>query len=430
MSAALKESAVTACMCGVDLPGDCQFDAGNMVGWDAPPESCLTAVLVASNGNIHRPGRIVEVASQVRPTGSSRVRPGQSSSVRPTPSGGDEHERFVPGFVPELSEGPSSWLPVRLVAAAADPPAPPEIIGLLYRFYNHLLSGESEAMKTWLALCAAAAELAAGYGVHWTDGDDVGRGAILERLRLLGAADDAIDELFAYVLPEQPLGDHIGVVLETVRERNCRLAVWDGFNPLLQLHGLDPNSGIDVERFYGLIDPVRKQGVANLITDNVVKSRDGREGGWAIGSERKRSKAEVHLGMRRLEPLVRGGKGRAKIDVHKDRPGHLTRPSLGMFVVESGDTMTWRIEPDDSRDDRGSFRPTALMSKVDWFLEKQLGEAVSRNKIEEAKLGKAEYVRAAIDCLVEEGCAEQFSGPNRARLVRRLKPFVETEESA
>jgi hypothetical protein len=55
-------------------------------------------------------------------------------------------------------------VPVDLVAAAATPPKPPEIIGLFYVGYFHLLSGESEALKTWLALAAAEEELDAGRG--------------------------------------------------------------------------------------------------------------------------------------------------------------------------------------------------------------------------------------------------------------------------
>ncbi len=71
--------------------------------------------------------------------GSSQVRPDSSSSLRPTPFRGDEGELFVPRFVPEAH----SWQPRDLVASEADPPAPPDLIGLFYPGYNHLVSGES-----------------------------------------------------------------------------------------------------------------------------------------------------------------------------------------------------------------------------------------------------------------------------------------------
>jgi hypothetical protein len=202
--------------------------------------------------------------------------------------------------------------------------------------------------------------------------------------------------------------------------------VLDGFNPLLALHGLDPNKGVEVEAFYTLIDPIRKLGVATVLTDNVVKSRESRDA-WAIGSERKKSKAEVHLGMRTLVPLVRGGTGRAKIDVHKDRPGHLTRPAAGIFTIESTSTFAWRIDPDDSRDEQGEFRPTALMLKVSRYLEQRPGEPQSRNQIEQAKLGKAVYVRVALDRLIDEGFATEFEGARGSRLVRLEHPFHDDE---
>jgi hypothetical protein len=67
----------------------------------------------------------------------------------------------------DLAPEGHSWVPVDVVAAAADPPAPPEIIELFYPGCNHLVSGESEALKTWLLLAAAAAELEEGRGVLW-----------------------------------------------------------------------------------------------------------------------------------------------------------------------------------------------------------------------------------------------------------------------
>jgi AAA domain len=352
-----------------------------------------------------------------RPATSSRPRP-ERAPVDPSTSSRD--------LVPE----PHSWAVVDLVARAARPPEPPDVIGLFYPGYFHLLSGESEALKTWLALLAAAEELRAGRGVLWVDGDDVGAGAVLERLRLLGIEDAAITTLFAYILPDEPLDqDKLPDVLAVARDSACRLAVLDGFNPLLALHGLDPNSGTDVEMFYRLIDPIRKLGAATILTDNVVKSREAR-GTWAIGSERKKSKADVHLGMRKMEPLVRGGRGKAKIDVHKDRPGHLVRPSPGVLVLDStSDAFVWKIEPDESRSAEGEFRPTNLMEKVSRFLELHHSEPQSYNQIETAKLGKAEYVRIAIGRLVEEGYATEFEGARNARLVQLERAFRESEES-
>ncbi len=359
----------------------------------------------------------------------SRPRPQVSPSPVPSPSRGRDGDGTSSQPRPDEETTPSSWQPIDLVARAARAPEPPEIVGLLYPGSNHLVSGESEALKTWLALIAAVEELAVGRGVLWVDGDDVGAGALLERLRLLGAEDEAIRGRFAYVLPEEPLGNHRDEVLEVVRARACRLAVLDGLNALLVLHGLDPDRGTDVERFYRLIDPIRKAPTAVVLTDNVVKAKDAR-GAWAIGSERKKSKAEVHLGLTTLRPLVRGGSGRARIDVHKDRPGHLQRPSPGVLVLSSGDRRySWSLEPDRSRGEEGEFRPTKLMERVSTYLELR-PEPASRTQIEKDVQGKAEFLRVAIDCLIGEGYATEFEGPHAARLVRLEQRFREDEDAS
>jgi hypothetical protein len=395
-----------------------------------PIEEALKLTDQRSEGLKRRLGE----GSRPRPATSSRPRPQVTSSFVPTPYGGDEDEHLVPDLVPDPSIDPSetglSWRPIDLVAREAEPPRAPEIIDLLYPKLNHLVSGETESAKSWLAAAAAAGELEAGQGVLWIDGDDVGGGAMLERLRALGVNDEAIGRLFGYVAPEEHLTEERRAdLLERMQADSCRLVVFDGFNPLLQLHRLNPNEGTDVEAFYRHIDPFRKTGAASVLTDNVVKNREAR-GRWAIGSERKKSKAEVHLGMHALVTLVRGGTGRFRIDVHKDRPGHLQRPTAGIFVLESdGDACTWRIDPDQSYNPEGEFRPTNLMEKVSRLLERQL-EAVSRNQIEQAKLGKAEYVRVAIDCLIAEGYAVEIPGARSAKLVQLRRPFVEAEDEA
>jgi AAA domain len=354
---------------------------------------------------------------------SSPPRPQVTSSLVPTPYGGDEDEHLVPDLVPS-----SSWTPSDIVALGAEPTLPPEVAGLFYVGKNHLLSGESEAGKTWLALAAVADELNAGRGVLWVDADDVGAGDLLERLRSLEVADDVIARLFAYVLPDDGLSE--GDLLELVaalERRSARLAIFDGFNPLLGLHGLDPNTGVDVERLYQLLDPIRKAGCASVWTDNVVKSKEAR-GAWAIGSERKKSKAEVHLGVRALEQFGRNRTGKARLDVFKDRPGHLRASPPGLFVLTSdGERCSWQFEDDHSHDEQGAFRPTRLMEKVSRYLE-QWGEPQSRNAIEQAVIGNAQAKRLAIERLIAEGYALESQGPRGARPVQSVRPFREENE--
>lgn len=410
---------------------------------EAAPEICavcargLTAFELALAQEVGGPPRCVdcvrldllpEEATKAGVAGSapssSRVRPATGSAVRPPLYTGTNGRTSAPSSARNGDEL-GSWQAIDIVALAAHPPEPPEIVGLFYSGRDHLVSGEPEAGKSWLVLIAAAEELKAGRGVLWVDGDEVGPGALLERLRALGVEDAAISERFAYIAPNEPIGDRLGDVLAVISDRGCRFVVLDGLNPLLVLHDLDPNVGADVERFWrALVAPLREAGAAVALSDNVVKSREAR-GRWAIGSERKASKVEVHFGLHCIAPLARGATGRSRITVHKDRPGHLARPCPGVLVLASdGEHVTWRIEPDESRPAEGGFRPTQLMLKVSRFLERR-DEPLSRNQIEQGVGGKGKYVRQAVDRLVEEGYAVEVPGPNRARLVRLVRPFAE-----
>src|SRR5262249_9828431 len=215
---------------------------------------------------------------------------------------------------------------------------------------------------------------------------------------------------------------------EWMQANRCRLVVLDGFNPLLHLHGLNPDVGTEVEAFYRHVDPFRKAGAAIVLTDNVVKSKESR-GAWAIGSERKKSKAEGHWGMRALGVFGRGHTGRSRLEVFKDRPGHLQRPTPGTFVLESnGNQATWRLDPpEQTHSDDGHFRLTHLMETVSRYLEMHI-EPRSRNQIETDISGKNAYKRAAIDRLIVEGYAIEVEGKHKARLVQLLRPFVESED--
>ena len=323
-----------------------------------------------------------------------------------------------------------SWRPRDLIALGAAAPEPPAIVDLFYLRKRHLLAGESEAAKTWLLLVAAAAELREERGVVWVDGDLVGGGDLLERLRSLGVEDEAISELFLYFEAEEPLRDSADLVTPLL-ERDGRLAVLDGFNPLLFLHDCDPDKGIGIESFMRRVaNPLRDAGAAVVLSDNVAKAREAR-GSWAIGSERKKSAVEVQLGMTAVDPFGRGRTGKFKLTVQKDRPGYLERPSPGLLVLVSDPDdgrCSWRVEPDHSVSDEGAFRPTNLMEKISRYIELRAPQACSRKQIEDDVKGKGTALRTAIERLVVEGYAVEFPGEHGARLVKSEHPFRESDE--
>lgn len=332
---------------------------------------------------------------------------------------------------PEPEPTAHTWTAVDVIGLGDQPPEPPTIADLFYAGKRHVVSGESEAGKTWLLLAATADELQAEHGVIWVDTDDMGPAAVLERLRCFGVADDKIRDLFAYMRPAEPLADvsrrHVTDLLATLK---VRLVALDAFNASLTLHGYDPSSTAEVEQFYRrVVDPFCEQGAAVVLPDHVVK-KPGERGKYSYGSERKHSGAQVHIGMQTIDVFGRGRTGRAKLVVHKDRPGFLERPSAGLFVLTSdadSGRCTWELEAARDVSDEGVFRPTALMERVSRYLY-VANEPRSRNQIEQDVKGKGAYVRQAIDVLLTEGFASEVSGERGARLVKLVKQYLEEDD--
>lgn len=335
--------------------------------------------------------------------------------------------RDVPA-APPADKPEHSWAPLSLIDLAANPPEPPTIGGLLYPGKRTVLSGETESMKTWLALILCKAELDIGYPVAWADLDAMGPGSMLERLQLLGADRDTIHENFLYYQPSEMLDPAKKEEIEdTISSRQIRLFVIDAFNPILTLHGLDPFSTRDVEKFWtSIADPICRAGAAPVLIDHVAKNAETR-GKYSYGSERKASGAIVHIGFRIIETLSKGGKGRSLLTVHKDRPGYLQRPIIGRLLLDAtGDQISYQLEPDKSHDETGTFHPTALMEKVSRTLE-DAPEPMSTKAIEDLKHGKADYVRKALAELVANGYASRQDGSRGANLYTSIRPYREAD---
>jgi hypothetical protein len=334
------------------------------------------------------------------------------------------------GPVPPPPLEAEPWERVNLAERKLNPPEPPAIGDLLYPGRRHLVSGEAESGKSWLLLALAAAEIRAGHGVGWVDVDGMGPNDITERLTALGVDDEQLGQLFAYYEPNTPLGPAgIGPMIDELGSIDARLLVFDSFNPMLNLHGLDPNATVDVDRFWRhVVDPFKNAGLAPVLIDHVTKSHDGR-GKYAYGSERKHSGAEVHLGVTLIHTISRGATGKTKLTVNKDRPGFLPRPTAGILVLDSdADTgaCAWKIVADTSGTGSG-WRPTGYMEKVSRYLE-LCSEPESKKQITEAVTGKADAISRAIDCLRDETYLSMKNGQRGSLLFSSLRPYREVDD--
>lgn len=327
-----------------------------------------------------------------------------------------------------MSAAPHSWHPQNLIDLAAQPPEAPTIGGLLYPAKRTLLSGETEALKTWTALILAKAEMDAGLSVAWADLDAMGPGELLARLRALGVADETIARQFIYYEPTEMLKEgRLDDVCALLSDRDVRLFTIDAFNPMLNLHGLDPNSTPDIETFWREIaDPLTRAGAAPTLLDHVAKSAESNSK-YSYGAERKASGAIVHIGFRTIgEALLRGGTGRTLLTTKKDRPGFLPRPTIGVLALTSdGENITYTIEAERGRAG-DTFRPTVLMERVSRTLELH-PEAVSQTWIEKNVKGKGPALRTAVDVLVAEGYLAKDETAQGWKLTSR-RPYREADD--
>lgn len=338
---------------------------------------------------------------------------------------GDHH----PNETPAGEE--HSWQPIDLIANDLDPPPPPTISGLVYPGRRHVFSGEPEALKSWAALILCAEQIAQHQTVMYVD-FEMGQQETLSRLRAVGLTDEQIQQHVIYLEPDEPFTD---IRIETevaamIDARHVTLVIIDAFTGALQTHGLKPNESIDIETFYRRVaDPLRQHGAGIVILDHLAKDPATR-GKFSIGSERKVGACEVHLGFDVITPFGRGRIGRAKITVHKDRPGYMPRPKLGELELSSDAVtgrITWRIERATGDEDPRDFRPTILMQRISEHLEEQ-PEPVSKHSVELAIKGAANGVRIAIGTLLRERYIEHIPGPRGAHLLASVMPYREASD--
>ena len=331
----------------------------------------------------------------------------------------------------------TQWEPTDLgpVVRGEQVTAPPSVlmredgVFLLYPGRVNMFMGETESLKTWMALVAVVQELAAGHHVIYLDFED-GPESVVERLRALGATVDQIVAHLTYINPSGRFDELAAEALDVAIERKGAptLAVVDGVTEAMGDIGLDPSSGPDVAAYYGSSPRwLARTGAAVVLVDHVTKSRENR-GRWAIGSERKLSGLTgAAYGFEMIRPFGRGKTGTVKVTVAKDRCGHVRQhEGVGRTIVmaelqsfpDGGISATLSI-PEASDD--GAFRPTWLMTKLSEAIVENPG--LSTRALRAAVKGKNEAKDLALELLVNEGYVDVELGPNRSRQHVSLRPF-------
>lgn len=320
-----------------------------------------------------------------------------------------------------MSEIHASWQPRDLRSVEERPSVTPSLgaLGLIYPGRRHVYSGPPESAKTLIAYIEALAIVRNGGRVILID-LEMGPWDARDRLRDLGATDDDLGALL-YVEPEVAANpETIASLLALAPD----LVVIDAAAGIFALQQLDDNKRGDVEafaRFY--LHAFRQQSIATVTLDHVVKSSEAR-GKFAVGSERKVGGADVHLGFEAVKPLHRGGTGLIKITTHKDRLGHIARPTAAIVRLVSDPVthaITWTIEHDSDEQDEGDgWQPTELMHRVSDYMADRPAQTLSRNAICDAVKGRKKWVLRAIDELVRAGYLSQPDGSRGVIFVKRF----------
>jgi hypothetical protein len=202
-------------------------------------------------------------------------------------------------------------------------------------------------------------------------------------------------------------------MLDTLRGRRPSVTIIDGVNEGMGSSDLNSNDSGDFYKWWHIVgDPLlRLTDGPVIVIDHVVKNREAR-GQYASGTGQKGAKTHVHYGIEVLEPFGVGMRGKARIRLFKDKPGQLKPHGgkwktgegqpFGLLLMES-DPLTKEIRFAVVPEAEGvSGRLTGYMEKVSLFIHRA-AEPVSKNLIESAGLGKAEYLRRALGSLVDEG---------------------------
>jgi len=242
-------------------------------------------------------------------------------------------------------------------------PGPPEPdygqradgVRLFYRGQVNLLFGDPESGKTWLALVAAVAALAAGDRVLVLDLDHNGAAATVSRLLALGADAAVLADLdrFRYIEP----GDRSELysVVDDCAEWEPGIAVVDSLGELMPMFGAASNSADDFTSVHAaVLKPLAKSGAAVLLIDHQAKGADSRSFGPGGTGAKLRAIGGVAVRVTVRDAFTPGHGGSALVTVKKDRHGGVRRhcsgggrePLFGMLRLRAfaGDTLVGEID--------------------------------------------------------------------------------------
>lgn len=294
---------------------------------------------------------------------------------------------------------------------------------LLYPGRLNEFHGESGIGKTNISVAIASRIMEAGGIVLFLDPEDNPQG-IAQRFIALGGNPDHLLTRFKYVHNPEP-ADYPGLI-EWAKRHKPTAVFLDGMAEALVAEGYNEDKAEDVLPFLRQrIRPFADAGAAVVIADHVAKNKESR-GRNPRGSGGKLGRYDgcayvVEL-IKAYSPTTAGA---VRLIIAKDRNGGVGHvgeriAELHFTPDEDGKTLVHFTSTTDSGK---PFMPTGLMEQVSRFVETS-DLVPSKNAIEQAVKGKAEYKRQAISSLVELGFLKEERHGSGMQY-SSLKPFRE-----
>jgi hypothetical protein len=197
------------------------------------------------------------------------------------------------------------------------------------------------------------------------------------------------------------------------------LVVFDSQRMFLSDLGLEESSNDDYAAFMAtLIDPLFRSGIASLILDNAGHE----EPKLGRGASAKGDLNEILFAFVEAESFDFETTGRLRLEIMDSRFGDSGTWNL---ILGGGLFEAWERVEEDAKP--AAWQPTRYMEKVSRFIEENPG--ASKRIIDDAGLGRATYVRQALETLVRQKYVARADGPHGAYVHMSLKPYREADSS-
>lgn len=321
---------------------------GDVPGWQPPWARRWDGLTIELDDSAPAPTFVEEEEDSSEPRSLGALLPEhgagevEESDLEEADNGEDFREDLDP-----LDARPSSWSPVDLEPyltgklTVPDPEVCRRNDGacLMYRGRVNMLFGSSESAKSWIAMAICLQEIEAGGRALYLDFEDEPV-QTLNRLRLLGAADDDLRAQFSYIRPEGPLADmqrnkwgkdqptksgefaqdQFDMALQSL---DPDIIVADGMTALYGLHGLDANDAVSTDVITSWLKRLTRNGRSTvIIIDHQAKSAE--KGSMPIGSQHKVAMVQgTLLQVWPIKQPMPGDVGEMELVVLKDRPGQV-----------------------------------------------------------------------------------------------------------